>query len=980
MIQTNSLTLKSACAAALLLGILPVVYASTLSADTSRPEHSTYALGETVKIVFNATGLPPASDTTLRIAVKDEYEAIRSQTVLAVHADASGNWSGEYSATPNRLGFYRVCAALADGATLPALGNRPAGCLTYAIVPDPAKRNDYGENASMFGMQGGFSSKAPVIPYLGVRWVLAGYEWGRNEKDHAGQFAEDRAKAGLQGKIYPPLSPEVDEVRYNGKPWQTYDLPCLNGTPTWAAIPGTIGTDQGALSEAGKTAWRDYCTEIGKAFSQNFPKRQKHYYQITWEPCAPWGFKGTNDQLVEIYRIAYPALHAADPKAFVLGPTGDGISRDAVRWNEDIFKAGLAKYVDGVTIHPYCQNPPEKTGLVQYYRALKDVIRQYAGKDLPLYGTEQGFALRDQSGSEIELSQARYDIRDSLITAGEGFGFNFAFYVAGAGYDYYYGCNPRIRCGSDKLAPRPVVPAYSAMTYLIDGHPTAGAIEWLGGDTTGYVFQRGDDVILVLWDAGDKPRKLSLPVGVKQVALYDWMGNPSTANSPDGNVEVTLSQEPIYIKGVSPALWGRTAAHPIAAQADRLTAFPGEIVSVKASVTSASKLRTTGTVRLVADPRLNVTPIEKQVALDASKQTVQFALKTPRDCVAGTYPLKLTLSAGGSSIGAAGTQLVLQAPLSIDSVGPAFEHGEPALRVAISNATRATLTGTLNVRVTGVPGSRKTLTVPIAAAATSVVIAALPGVDVIQARKYNVEASVSIPGGSRSEKVVSFNFLAAPQFSSPPVIDGNLGKWDSVQGTSVSGRSAIVRSPQFYNGHLAASVKYAWDSKALYAAFDVTDPVFMQPYTGGDMWKGDCVQLGFNLDPDKADVSSGNDFADQQSRRYTQINVALTPNGPEADRAISYDPGKLPTGQLTPSQLQLAVVKSASGLRYEMAIPWSTLGAPSAPRAGDRIGVAATINDMNREKQPDPAALGFFCADWPHDPAAFGQIVLTGKP
>ncbi|MFA7174269.1 MAG: hypothetical protein WC340_12835 [Kiritimatiellia bacterium] len=35
-------------------------------------------------------------------------------------------------------------------------------------------------------------------------------------------------------------------------------------------------------------------------------------YQITVEPEISWGFKGTVDDLLRIYQIAYPALHEAD--------------------------------------------------------------------------------------------------------------------------------------------------------------------------------------------------------------------------------------------------------------------------------------------------------------------------------------------------------------------------------------------------------------------------------------------------------------------------------------------------------------------------------------------------------------------------------------------------------------------------------------------------------------------------------------------
>ncbi|HEY3330941.1 MAG TPA: sugar-binding protein [Capsulimonadaceae bacterium] len=954
--------------------------AATLTADTSRPEHSTFALGESVKVLFKASGLAPSSQSTVSITIKDEHDAVRSSAKVQLTADAAGDASGVYVAPSSTLGFYRVYAALPDGATIPKLGNRVAGYVTYAVVHDPATRTDYGESDSMFGMQGGFNKDVPVIPYLGVRWVLGGYGWDRMEKDHAGQFAEDRAKALAEGKRYPPLHPAVDEIRYNGKSWRTYDLPGLNGTPLWAAIPGSIGSSQGALNEAGRSAWKAYCTEVAKSYTQNNPDRKKHYYQVTWEPVYAWGYKGTNEQLVEIYRIAYAALRAADPYAIVLGPTGDNIHHDGILWHEDLFKVGLTKYIDGITLHPYFPYPPEKNGLVECYRELKDVVRRYAGRDIPLYGTEQGMSIADGSGTDKELAQARCDVRQNLITLGEGFVFNYAFYIAGAGYDYYYNCNPKIQFGTNKLAPRPVAPAYAAMTYLLDGHRTAGAIEWLGGASYGYIFQRGDDVILALWDVSDKPRTLSLPVGVKSVTQFDWMGNWAAKSTPTGSVDVTLTQEPIYIKGVSTALWGRLAVHPIAAAKDRTEAFPGDSVTVDAVVTSPNGKPGSGLVTLDGDARLNLPEASKAVKFDSTKQKVSFTIKLPSDAVADNYSVKLTLVAAGSPVGAAGATIVVRAPLSITSVGPAFVGTKPALAVEVANATTKPLTGKLNTRVFGMPGGRAEQDAIIPASGSKVITVTFDNAEVEATVKSKVDVKIETPSGARFEKSVVINFMGVPHVATTPKIDGDLSEWAAVPGIELAGASRVVRSAEFFTGKLSARVKYAWDEAGLYIAYDVKDPVFMQPFSDSESWKADCLQLAFNLDPDKASAASGNDFADQQSRRYTELTVALTPKGPEVNRGMTYDRVLLPGDLVPQSRVKFAAVRSANGVTYELAIPWRELGASTAPKAGARLGIAGTVNDMNRDGQRDPTAIGLFDGIASgKDPAKFGQIVLEAK-
>jgi len=77
-------------------------------------------------------------------------------------ADSSGKASATWTAPASNFGYYRVEAMLSDGTTLPGLGTRPAGFITYVVVPDPSTRIDYGDAGSRFGTQGGWAALAPL--------------------------------------------------------------------------------------------------------------------------------------------------------------------------------------------------------------------------------------------------------------------------------------------------------------------------------------------------------------------------------------------------------------------------------------------------------------------------------------------------------------------------------------------------------------------------------------------------------------------------------------------------------------------------------------------------------------------------------------------------------------------------------------------------------------------------------------------------
>jgi hypothetical protein len=68
----------------------------------------------------------------------------------------------------------------------------------------------------------------------------------------------------------------------------------------------------------------------------------------------------------------------------------------------------------------------------------------------------------------------------------------------------------------------------------------------------------------------------------------------------------------------------------------------------------------------------------------------------------------------------------------------------------------------------------------------------------------------------------------------------------------------------------------------------------------------------------------------------------------------------------------------ANGLLiYEAAIPWSQLGLASPPRAGQPIGWALTVDNVDASNQTEPSALGMFDLESPN---GFGMMTLDGAP
>lgn len=542
---------------ALMLNVLLVVgdvdaqAKPTLFADTNRPNTSTFHLGEKVEATFSVTGLAANEEVKLILDIRNELgKSITKPEPIALSGNAIGKAQYVYSAPADRFGYYEINAKLSNGSLLVSLGSRPAGIISYAVVPDPRNRIDYGDGLSRFGLLGGFSTSAVVIPYLGVRYMLTGNDWAQMEPDFSGQFQQERDKADHAGKRHPPKAPEYEKPIFQGKEWTTYNLSLLTkaGLPAWALKAKTEGTSCkkfGELNEQGMKALSLFAVSQAKAFAADYNNQKTRYYQITWEPAEGWCYGGTPEGLVKIFAQSYEAIHQGDPHAVVAGPTLF-IEESSTRQLDELWIAGLGKYIDALSIHPYVpQWPPEENGLPAIlHKQLKAAVNAI-GRPIPFIGTEHGYC----SNKIGNLNKALGDIRTTIIMLGEGASLDMGFYVADFwdgddplktdGYGFYWNLNPRIQHGTDKLGPKIIVPAYAAMTNFLDGTISEGVLPNTEGTQVGYTFQKANATISVVWDYGSSS-SYKIPGGT---TICDWMGNCTKAKQS----EITIGGAPTYI-------------------------------------------------------------------------------------------------------------------------------------------------------------------------------------------------------------------------------------------------------------------------------------------------------------------------------------------------------------------------------------------------------------------------------------------------
>ena len=455
---------------------------AAVTGETNRPSVNTFVKGEAVNLTFTVAGI--VRPDTLSIEVKDENGHVVASHSLAISKPGAVS----VAAPGDRFGFFRVEAKLsADGTTLPAIGTRGAGFLTYAVVPDPEARPLFPDAETRFGLQG---SSALAYPYLGRRWVLGGYAWRNLEPKAPGQY---------DGK--PDRSPTVS---YHGKPWPTFDLPTLYvKPPSWARTNQKIGP----VSPAHEQDWARYAAKVAKAYAQSHPDRTRNVYQITWEPDRNWdNWDGDDASLVRLHELAYKAIHEADPKAEVIGPAispmwaivgdyGAEVANAQAFSTREAHGSWMASPFIPTSTRPRAHKKHAWLGITrlnwpsQFRARMNKFLTMWylaKGTNARFYGTEVGLVLLNEensSGPDL-LHQARFDVVQFLEFLGMGATLNFGFYDVdwdigkntfekGQHRGYYYNLD-KVGWGPRIISPKPVAPAYAACSWFLEGHTSPG--------------------------------------------------------------------------------------------------------------------------------------------------------------------------------------------------------------------------------------------------------------------------------------------------------------------------------------------------------------------------------------------------------------------------------------------------------------------------------------------------------------------------
>ncbi len=946
-----------------------------LRAETNKPYLNLFSVREKPEIIFTLENLTARhTGKMLLVRVVDERGSSILSTSFKVQGDAAGRWRTRWYPPAKKKGFYRVFADF-DNVTLSGVGTKPSGFITYGITFDPAGRRLYPSSRTFFGMQGRFFGKTvEALPLLGIRWVILQSQWKNLEPTHPGQLGETIKACRAEGKNYwlaHPLPHVTFKSGGTEKDWVTYfyctgigannchpekwDPPaCIGYSPSW----GTIGP-WGVLTETGKRGFGLYMDALAEAVTADYPPGDApRIYEILWEPTAY--FSGKPEDLVEYLKIASASLKKFAPNARLAAPTLDRLSYEStvfgspaagqdnfLEYTRKLFKAGMGRYLDIYSIHPYTKSnrSPEENRMAEAVRELKKLLRAETGREIPIIGTEHGYS---SSSCESELRNARFLIRGNLILLGEGVKFNMAFYPCfpssnGSDYGFFYCTEPKKRT---MISPRPQVPAYAAMTYFLEGFRGTESLD-LPGSARGYAYENGEKVVLALWDYRQKNRSLTLPVGKKTPRAFDWMGNEMPIFPKDGFVTVQLGPEVIYLLDVDPECFGHRAQRPkITFDTPRIALLPGGKAMLDVTLKAADS-KPVSAAMIVESEVLSSRPSRVQVTLQpGERKRMKINITALPSAPHGEHALVLRLKETESEEDLARAEFPVEVlPLvNVLRVEPLFlSDGTPIARMILRNRGAKSLTTELVFQIEEkryrrqsklAPGREVDMEIP------------LTGFAADPKKKYKYCAQIFSNGTPVGGKRAAINFTPVYYFSEGALKNRACRNWEQVPSIRL-GREDCRRNGMLYSGD-RADIRFGWNREAFFLLAKVKDNVILQTQkNAGNLWRDDCLQWGFCLEPWKERVDSGNTLIDRASAPKTMEFVLSRLSGCPAVCLSQALPGvRNSTGKLlAEDEFQYSITEKEGQLIYEAAIPWRTLGLSCAP---EHLGSTIAVNDRDR--------------------------------
>ena len=914
--------------AALLVGIVTAYVVAPASAQTvatsawqidfDRAAQPLYERGDQAFIVAHA---PDVAAVLPRLELWNERNQ-KIADLIASPPTAVGTI--RWNLPTQRNGYFEVRPA-PNSVSWPMLGSRPANRLPFAvvdkIVPNPSR--DYKTHfLSIQGSSAAGNSNEPNTPnvylYMGLQAQPVDYGWYKLQPK-AGDFSSFDAYFA------------ADKAPQNIRAAKTWPYFYISRPPTWAIDPALLSEKERAGTANAHVPVRDlkdyeaYLERVVPYIAKSYSYLPYRVYEMQWEPVIPWGWRGTNQDLVDMFAVAHRVVHKYDPNGRVSGPTLSSFG-DMPQY-EALLKLGLGKYIDVSGWHMYSGYPPENAGIPAAIARIRALDLKYAGRELPLFGTEFGLPEAKAGGTE---NQAYGMTAALLIFRALGVSQHTLFYLTDygsePGYGLFYNDVAGLPYSPVKISPKPAIPMLRAAIDQVGTARGIGKLDYLGADVWGYAFKDDSNgqLLTAIWDASGQNRAVSLDSGEARVQVVDAFGNREERATKDGFVTLKLSRAPVYVHGVAPALFAP------AKTASVWRVFRGQKITQTLPAPNAKN------VALILPRDVATSGAPANLKGGNAKVNFQIAPNAPLGISAASVRVR----------GASGT---IEQSLQRIEVVPELQISAPQLRNVGANWTlEAQVKNVAPARWSGnadLNFQNATQTQPLQLATNQqTTIRFLLAAPATVTQKIPATLELRAQSGSVLQRAASLSFFTVQKADAADV-------WKNMRLLPLRATDKTIyrtyeQSKFGGDQDLSAQAGYAYDANNLYVQYVVEDDVHRNDVSPTQIWKQDSVQLGFDMAPGREANTNG--IAEDFERTNSEWGFAFTSRGPEIYL------WKPPGGSALPANSSVtgAGVKLEGGTvgtttTYRITLPWKTIDPRAQHR--DALGISAAINDSDAD-------------------------------
>lgn len=794
---------------------------------------------------------------------------------------ASGNTAtGSISTAALGPGFYNLRLTAGEtvvGTTLAVIPPLPAG------TQSPTGK--WGVNTHMNHYYNLSGALIRTLALAGFSHIRDSLEWGHVESGTPGNYT-----------VEPQYDAMIADAKANG------------------IRPLLVTGYRNALYDGGKTP----STPAGlAAFGRYQSFWLKHFAGTTSdiETYNEYYQPGFNDSacgvtgacFVQLMKAAYEQTHADNPSANVIadiGPNkGDTSFRDQVLSN-----GGLA-YLDSINAHIYTFGGPEGD-LDTQLQSLRTAADANGGSGKPIWVSEEGYPTAPSFGGSM-IDQARKSIRTDTIMVASNVS-QFYWYDAlndGTNLDDKESTFGLLQAPAGPIAgmaPKPGLVAKATTIRALTGLAYSGR-DTLPSPLYSYRFGSGTSTTRVLWSTAAGTSSVRLNT-TSPLEVTDMYGHKTTLTPTAGAVNLTVDQDPVFVKGPATSVTQQTAPQQTIAAADPSNSQEPTAVTVTLK----------GTVANLGPREVTVAGQTKRVLVMPGKNST-VTIPVPASDTLGLRHVVATVARDGKPTARLVAWTSVEPATKIRVLPQLTSDLQTALGVELTN-TRATTAATVQDLTWTVAGQHGTAGAGQSIAPGQKATIAIPvtGLAPWKAYAYTVDLTTSDGNKISVKGTTAFD----------PIVPAATTPTSSINLATDASWLTFTR-PWGGVADLSGTANFQYDATGLIVNAAITDDVFAQTEIAPNLWRGDSLQFA---------VSNG---LPGENATATEIGAALLPTGPAVYTFGTSDGS--PTG--TTPGATAAITRADGVTTYQVKIPWAALGFQSQPTGPVAISLALNEND-----------------------------------